>query len=57
MKIILGQILRVIGWKKLLRMAWDIVDDDIKKHVEKSENQWDNETYKVIDGLIKDLTA
>lgn len=57
MKIVLGQLLKIMGWKRLLKMTWDIVDDDIKKKVAESDNKWDDEAVRVVDELIKDLTA
>lgn len=56
MKIVLGSILRMIGWQKLLAMVWDIIDDDLKKHAQSTDNKFDDEAIKVIDDLIKQLT-
>lgn len=56
MKLVLGSILRMIGWQKLLGMVWDIIDDDLKKHAQSTDNKFDDEAIKVIDDLIKQLT-
>lgn len=57
MKLVLGSILRLIGWQKLLEMAWDIVDDDIKAKVTATAPHWDDDAFKVMDEMIKKLTS
>lgn len=56
MKWLIEQIMLNYGWKKLLRAAWQLVDDSIKKQVLSTNTKWDDDLFNAVDKLIMDLT-
>ena len=53
MEFIIKKILKVVGWKKLLRMAWRAVYDDLKRLAASTENtQLDDQGLMIVSEII-----
>ena len=58
MSAVLQKIMVVLGWKRVLKMAWQVAYKELEKRVKDTEDQeWDDEALKVMDELVKTITA
>lgn len=57
MNIIIKKILALMGWQKLLGMAWEAVKPDLQKLVENSETKFDDGLFKIVDSIVGDLVT
>lgn len=55
MNIIIKKILALMGWQKLLGMAWDAVKPDLQKLVDNTETKFDDGLLKIIDDIVGQL--
>lgn len=58
MSVVLQKIMAVLGWKRVIRMAWGVAYKELQKRVEDTTDmEWDDEALKVVNELIMTVTA
>lgn len=55
---VIGKILAMLGWKKLIRIGWDMAYPELKKRAESTKDkEWDDELLNVANEIVKVIVA
>ena len=54
MNVLIVKMLKVIGWKKLIRLTWQVVKPELERQANKTATTIDNDLIKVVDEIIQD---
>lgn len=58
MNAILGKLLAVMGWKKLMLMVWAVAHKELAKRAADTQDvEWDDDAVKFVDDLVKAIAA
>lgn len=52
MNVLILKMLKVIGWKKLIRLTWQVVKPELERQAKKTETSIDDDLIKVVDEVI-----
>lgn len=57
MNLIIEKLLKVLGWQKLILMAWKAVKPLASEAAKKTETQFDDNVVEFVDEIIQAMTA